>query len=211
MTRPSRNMDLKLLEAGKAIIMKDGISGLQLRRVAKRAHVNLAMIYYHFKDKQDFTQKLLQQIYEEFFQEFTLEIEAESDPVKRLRRAWLVISQYVRTHRRLIIAILRDILNSKPEVIPFLEKNFFRHIEYLVKTIKDCRKQDQFANIPLPLILVFMRVNMVGTNIALGIFEQTKFSPAIEIMKKVVIPFLLSDQMTEKRLDLIFKALAPEK
>ncbi len=211
MTRPSRNMDLKLLEAGKAIIMEDGISGLQLRRVAERAHVNLAMIYYHFKDKEDFTQKLLQQVYEDFFQKFTLEIEAESDPAKRLRKAWLVISQNVRTHRRLIVALLRDILNDKREVVPFLEKNFSRHVDFLIKAVKDCRKQGQLVDAQIPLLVAFMGLNMVGPNIALTILEQIKLSPAIEVLKKALIPFILSDRMTEKRLDLVFKALAPEK
>jgi AcrR family transcriptional regulator len=211
MTRPSRNMDQKLLEAGKAIIMEDGISGLQLRRVAERADVNLAMIYYHFKDKQDFIQKLLEKIYEEFFKEFSLEMETESDPEKRLRKAWQVIAQHVRTHRRLILAILRDVLNNEVEIIPFLEKNFSRHINYLVKSVKACKKQGTLAKAPLPLLIMFMGLNMVGPNIVLTILEQTKFNATFEIIKKAAIPLLLSDRMIDERLDLVFKALAPEK
>jgi AcrR family transcriptional regulator len=207
MTRPSRNIDLKLMEAGKAIIMEDGISGLQLRRVADRAHVNLAMIYYHFKDKQDFIQKLMQRIYEEFFEQFTLGIEAESDPEKRLRTAWQVITRHVRTHRRLILSVVRDLLNNQVDVIPFLEKNFSRHLDHLTKAVKDCKKQGLLVNAPLPLLVMFMGLNMVGPNIVLTMLEQTKFSPTVEIFKKAVIPLILSDRMIKER----FKALAPEK
>jgi AcrR family transcriptional regulator len=211
MTRPSQNIDQKLLQAGKIILAEQGISGLQLRRVAKLAKVNPAMIYYHFKNKQDFAQQVMREVYEDFFNKFSLEIETESDATLRLRKAWRVISQYVRNHRQLIIALLRDILNGNRDIVPFMEKYFSRHIKVLIKSVKDCRKQKRFIKTPMPWLFAFMGLNMVGPNIALGILEHVKFNPPIELLKKALIPVLLSDPLIEKRLDLVFKALAPEK
>jgi hypothetical protein len=103
------------------------------------------------------------------------------------------------------------VLNNKTEVLPFLEKNFSRHLQPLLSTIKDCKKNKKLTNIPFPLLLLFMGINMVGPNIVLTILEQTKLSPPMEVFKKAIIPLLLSDRMIKARLDLVLKALAPEK
>ena len=43
----------KILQAAKKIFARDGFSGARIDEIAKEAGINKAMIYYHFKSKED--------------------------------------------------------------------------------------------------------------------------------------------------------------
>ena len=75
MTRPSTNIDKKLLQAGKDLIPKTGFSGLKVRDVAKKAGANLGMFNYHFGTKDKYIEILIKEVYSEFFVSFKLESE----------------------------------------------------------------------------------------------------------------------------------------
>jgi len=60
MPRPSRNVDERLLAAGRELYPDAGAAGLSIRRIAERAEANLGMFHYHFRTKDQFVRRLLQ-------------------------------------------------------------------------------------------------------------------------------------------------------
>jgi len=48
MSRPSKNTDKLLIQAGRRLLPETGVSGLSLRRGAQEAGVNLGMFPYYF-------------------------------------------------------------------------------------------------------------------------------------------------------------------
>lgn len=72
--RPYHHGDLRnaLIVAGQALLAEEGVAGLDLRKVARRAGVSHAAPYRHFADRQ----ALLAAIAEEGFRRLTLEMRA---------------------------------------------------------------------------------------------------------------------------------------
>jgi AcrR family transcriptional regulator len=56
----------RILEKAEELFSKDGFQGTSVNRIAQEAQVNKALIYYHFKDKNDIILSLFRSILEEF-------------------------------------------------------------------------------------------------------------------------------------------------
>ena len=59
MTRPSQNIDQRLLEAGRRLLPDLGCAALSVRRLAAEAGVNAGMFHYHFRTKDVFLLSLI--------------------------------------------------------------------------------------------------------------------------------------------------------
>src|SRR3954462_5134721 len=128
MARPSRNVDVALLEAGRALFPATGIQGLSVRRVAEHAGVNLGMVHYHFKSKDAFGRALLQQLYDGMFAELELAAAGDARPAEGLRAAANVLARFVRDNRLLLRRLMADAVNSEPLAVEFVRANLPRHI-----------------------------------------------------------------------------------
>ena len=65
MPRPNKGTDLRLLQAGKTLLLEKGIDALTVNAVCKLAKVNQGMFVYNFKSKEEFMNKLLDELFEE--------------------------------------------------------------------------------------------------------------------------------------------------
>jgi len=63
MARPARVSPDRILAAAAVEFAERGFAGARVDRIARRAHVNKAMLYYHFKSKQGLYRTLLHQIF----------------------------------------------------------------------------------------------------------------------------------------------------
>ncbi|MDD5303347.1 MAG: TetR/AcrR family transcriptional regulator [Elusimicrobia bacterium] len=115
MSRPSRSTDKLLIRAGRKLLPETGVSGLTLRRVALAAKVNLGMFHYHFGSKREFSRRVLQEIYEDFFKDFSVETGGPAPAKERLRRALNALARFARDNRKLILAIVRDMMEGEAE------------------------------------------------------------------------------------------------
>ncbi|NTV52638.1 MAG: TetR/AcrR family transcriptional regulator [Candidatus Firestonebacteria bacterium] len=210
MARPSQNTDQRLIQAAVDLIPETGFSGLSLRKVAQRAGVNLGMFPYHFKNKEAFRRRVLEELYESFYARLTLEAAKGGDPEEQLRQALTLVARYIRENRKLLLAIGRDILEQDMLIIRFVENNFFRHIKILLALIQKNRKSGHIQkDIALPMILVFFIANLAVPNLLAAVLERTPLGAKYGWLKKMFLPGVINDAAVSRRLDLIFKALAP--
>jgi len=63
MARPARVSPDRILAAAAVEFAERGFAGARVDRIARRARVNKAMLYYHFKSKQGLYHRLLRQIF----------------------------------------------------------------------------------------------------------------------------------------------------
>lgn len=206
MSRPTSNTDLKLIQVAREMLPHCGVSGLSLREIAKAADVNLGMFHYHFKNKNEFVKRVLEQIYEEFFKEFSMESRKEASTEENLRGMLLLFAKFTRDNRQLIAALFADILNQDKIVSAFIRENFGRHIEIVIKTIKKGQREGAFEEIPIPQAIGFLMGSINLPNIVAGHAEkiaggnfQAEFS-----LDKV----LLSDRALEQRVGMALRGLA---
>lgn len=131
MGRKSRNLDKKLLRIGAQILRQKGASGLSMREVAHRAHVNLGMLSYYFKNKNDFIQKILEEAYAPFIHQLLTSQKFPND----LEEILFQMAAFSRDHQTYLLSLFADILTREKNVIRFLQKNFTDHFEILHQSL----------------------------------------------------------------------------
>ncbi|MBC7944943.1 MAG: TetR/AcrR family transcriptional regulator, partial [Burkholderiales bacterium] len=148
-----------LIKAARKLLPETGCSGLNLRQVAVKAGVNLGMFHYHFKTKDEFLRHVLQEFYEEFFRHLQLEAAHHATPMENLRAALLLFATFARDNRQLLFALLRDAMNGEEVVQDFLRANLHRHVEILMRLIRECQTQGQLRELPPVNALVTLIVS----------------------------------------------------
>jgi AcrR family transcriptional regulator len=133
-----------------------GCSRLSLREVAKVAGVNLGMFHYHFKTKEEFTRRILQEFYEEFFKNFGLDTTRGGTALEKLRSVLLLVGKFARDNRKFILALVRDLANGEKVVIQFVRENFFRHVAVVRGLVVAGQKEGLISPIPVLQIVAFM-------------------------------------------------------
>jgi AcrR family transcriptional regulator len=205
MPRPSQNTDQRLIQAARRLLPETGCSGLNLRQVAARAKVNLGMFHYHFKTKDEFVRRVLQEFYEEFFRDFELEAAQHATPLENLRAALFTFATFARDNRRLIFALLRDAMNGEKIVYDFLRANLNRHIAILLRLIRECQEKGELPAIPAPNVLVTLIASM---NMPSIIGEGVRRSPASkgrEAVLPILEAYVMSDSALAARLEFLLE------
>ncbi|MBN1595246.1 TetR/AcrR family transcriptional regulator [candidate division FCPU426 bacterium] len=211
MTRPSRNLDQKLISAALALLPSTGYSGLSMRAVAKKANVNLGMFHYYFKNKDEFVKRVAEEFYDKLYRNFTLGAAEGETAREQLRNAIAALVKFGKENRKLLLALIKDVMSNHQPTIRLLEKFLPRHGVILLRLVRQCQREGLISNIPLPTVMMSLMAGIFGPVVVMTILEQVKLSPPYEWGKRMVLPFLISDRMIEQRMRLLFDALAPRK
>ncbi|HMZ25930.1 MAG TPA: TetR/AcrR family transcriptional regulator [Elusimicrobiota bacterium] len=157
MTRPSNDLDQRLLAAGRTLLDERGFGGLSVRAAARRARVNPGMFHYHFKTMRAFKRQLLQSLYEEFFRDFSLrQAEARGEARDRLIKALGYLGRFVRDHRQLGLSLLEEAVRGDPEVLDFLKANFGRHLAILRGLVDELKRGSGWGDWPPAAVMSFL-------------------------------------------------------
>jgi AcrR family transcriptional regulator len=205
-TRPSRNIDELLLQAGRELLSEVGCAGLSIRRVAEHAGVNLGMFHYHFKTRENFIRTLLQQLYDDMFSRLSLQVEQHRAPRDALHAALGVLARFARDNRRLLTRIVADALGGEALAAEFLHSNLPRHIAVLKELIRAAQAQAIFPSIPLSQAVVFLFGSVAAPILvghALASRNLTPRSVALALQTDV-----LSDAAIEQRIEMALLGLA---
>lgn len=204
--RPSRNLDLALLEAGRELFPERGCAGMSVREVADKAGVNLGMFHYHFKSREAFLRALMQAGYEEMFSRLSLVSEQAGDTTERLRYALRTISRFVRDHRRFVGRLLSDALNGEPVVRDFIRDNLPRHLAVLRGLIAQGQKEGTLAPVPIPQAMGVCAGSMAFPVLAGGAMADSgMLDPATVRMIDTV---LLSNDALDQRIDMALRGIS---
>jgi len=210
MTRPSQNIDKKLLEAAKELLPETGFTRLSIRMVAKKAGVNLGMFNYHFKTKEAFIEQLLIDTYAEFFNTFTLNIKEGATPLEQLKKALFTTAVFARDNNQLISTLIEDVMLGNEKIIEFASKNMTKHVTVLVKLIKQCQSEGFIIKAPLFNIIPVIIAPIVAPNVVLALAErQLNRNIKLKLLAKLAASQILSDKAIKQRMDIVFKGLVP--
>lgn len=136
MARTSRDLDKKLLLVGEALIQEVGVSGLSMREVAKIAEVNLGMLSYYFKGKDEFVLKILSNLYSPFILELeSMKSSQYENEEGRFKALLEKMSKFSYRHRRLIMVLMKDLLSGDPIFKNFMETHFSKHFALITEEI----------------------------------------------------------------------------
>ncbi len=216
MTRPSKNLDQKLIEAGKEVLLKQGFSGLKVRTVAQKAGVNLGMFTYYFGTKEKFLEKIMLEVYGEFFKDFTIESKSGEDCRQQLKNASMTIGRFVRDNRPLVMALFEEVIRGNNRVMEIAKNNMYRHVIIIVQLIRECQKKGFIAKMPIPNVAILLFMPVVGPNFIIRILEKYPFKlpvaffgeVSLNVLGKLLDTMVMTDKEIERRIDIVLKGLS---
>jgi AcrR family transcriptional regulator len=207
MPRPSQNLDLALLQAGRDLFPRTGCAGLSVRAVAEQAGANPGMFHYHFKTKDNFLRILLQQVYEEMYSGLSGAVSQEGPAAERLRRALTVLAGLLVTHRKVFARVWMDAAAGEPVAIEFLRANAPRHIGVLVGLVQAAQAEGDLRELP-PFQCMSMLLGSVALPVifASGLVEVALPRAAVRQFQHQV----MGPDAIAQRVELALAALRPE-
>src|SRR2546430_1199136 len=156
MARPSRNIDRVLLVAGRELLPLTGCRNLSVRQVTERAGVNLGMLHYHFKTRDNFVQAVLQEMYEEMFASLQLERARHAEPLPGLRAVLRVLGRFARDHRKLLLRVMSDAFAGDPIASAFVRANAPRHLAVIAALVAQGQRTGELRRVPVPQAIAFV-------------------------------------------------------
>jgi TetR/AcrR family transcriptional regulator len=109
MPRPARVSPDRILAAAAVEFAGRGYGGARVDRIARRARVNKAMLYYHFRSKQGLYRALLRQTFARAAQRLDAIAGSDAPPDLKLDRAIAAVAAFIKEHAFFPAIMLREI------------------------------------------------------------------------------------------------------
>jgi TetR/AcrR family transcriptional regulator len=109
MTRPTRASPDRILAAAALEFAERGFAGARVDRIARRARVNKAMLYYHFKSKDRLYKTLLRQMFSRAAERLQAIAAAAAPPPAKLDRAIEAIATFIEEYSFFPAIMLREV------------------------------------------------------------------------------------------------------
>jgi TetR/AcrR family transcriptional regulator len=109
MARRARISADRILAAAAREFSARGFAGARVDRIARRAKVNKAMLYYHFKSKDRLYKTLLRQMFTRAAERLQAIAAADAPPAEKLDRAIAAIAAFIEEHAFFPAIMLREV------------------------------------------------------------------------------------------------------
>ena len=109
MARPARVSPDRILAAAALEFAARGFAGARVDRIARRARVNKAMLYYHFKSKQRLYRALLRQMFTLAAERLQAIAVGPGAPADKVDRAIAGIAAFIQEHTFFPAIMLREV------------------------------------------------------------------------------------------------------
>jgi AcrR family transcriptional regulator len=136
-----------ILQAATEVFMESGLSGARVDEIARRAHANKAMIYYHFHSKQGLYHAALSRLFEDVRAEISRLRAGSLPPQEKLRAFYTRIAGHFREKRALPQIMLREILNGGKGMDARASRTLLTILSFVRETLKEGERSGQFREI----------------------------------------------------------------
>jgi AcrR family transcriptional regulator len=193
--------DLKnaLIKAGMEIISKEGLAGLSLRKVARKAGVSHAAPYAHFADKQALIAAISTEGYHRLYDQLTATVAAyEGDPQRILVEAGWSYVQFALNDSQRFKVMFSGILEQEKDYPEFREMAL-KSFELLVTLVKGCQADGLLA--PGPADMVAVRLWSVVHGFILLLLEGQISHTLLDRMSIRELLIFMLNEITNKEMD----------
>ena len=148
------DLENALIKAGVEILSKEGLGGLSLRKVAKRAGVSHSAPYAHFKDRQS----LIAAISTEGFKQLYAELDAAAsayaaDPKQQLVEGAYAYVQFAMNNMDTFKIMFSGVLEKEKEYPSFVEISR-KTFERVVEVVRACQNAGILRSVPAEVMAV---------------------------------------------------------
>jgi TetR/AcrR family transcriptional regulator len=158
MPRPARVSPDRILAAAAAEFSARGFAGARVDRIARRARVNKAMIYYHFKGKEALYRALLRHVFARAADRLNAVASGPGSPVEKLDRLIAAIAAFVDEHAFFPAIMLREIAEGAAH----LDAETVRVLAALPAAVARIVQEGAAAGVFRPTHPVFAYVSLIA-------------------------------------------------
>jgi TetR/AcrR family transcriptional regulator len=112
MARPARVSPGRILAAAALEFSERGYAGARVDRIARRARVNKAMLYYHFRSKQELYRILLRQTFKEAARRLDAIAASDAMPGAKIDQTIAAFAAFIAEHPFFPAIMLREIAEA---------------------------------------------------------------------------------------------------
>jgi TetR/AcrR family transcriptional regulator len=109
MARPARVSPARILTAAAAEFAARGYAGARVDRIARRARVNKAMLYYHFGSKEGLYRALIRGVFTQLAARLHAAADATAAPADQLDAVIAELAVFIREHAFFPAIMLREV------------------------------------------------------------------------------------------------------
>ena len=135
----------RLLAAATAEFAARGYDGVSVERIARRAHLNKAMVYYHFGSKEGLYREMLREIFRAVGTRMREIVDAPARPAEKLQR---------------LVAAFAQEISQRPQFPPIMMREMVEHGAHL-----------DAESIRLLLVIPLTFAEVLGEGVAAGSFR----------------------------------------
>ena len=206
MARPGQNIEQALLRSGRQLYAERGALGLSVRALAEHAGVTPSMFHYHFRNKDEFLEQLLQGVYEEMFRQLSDGAQQAGSTMQRLRDALRVVACFVRDNAPVLGRVLLDAASGQPVAVGFMRANAPRHLKLLLALMDQAQGEGALAQAPPMQRFIFvMSAVAMPLLVAPGVLA---LGLAPEVIGKGLREQVMTDEAIDQRIELALKAVS---
>ncbi|MFN2400008.1 MAG: TetR/AcrR family transcriptional regulator [Gemmatimonadaceae bacterium] len=142
MPRQTSSARDRILDAAELLFARQGFDATSIKDIGGRAHVNSALLYYYFKDKETLYRATLRRLVESLVAEGKQGLDAGATPKAAIRSLIEVQVRFLSTKPHIARLIGRELVDHEAahaeEYIAFLAANLFRRLcDIIAKGQKD--------------------------------------------------------------------------
>lgn len=203
----------RLIQAGKDLLPEQGMARLSIRRVCRRAKVNLGMFHYHFKTKNIFSRLVIEEIYDYFFRRLRVQVHVSGG--KEIRKNLMIglatVARAVRDERHIAAALISDAVRGHAPTLSFLVANVPRHGRVIGGLIAKGMRRRIFRKVPLPIAEFAVHFTTMAPCIFFGMLERGFSRSRLRPLLKWMAPFVISDKAIQHRVEFAVRGLSTGK
>jgi AcrR family transcriptional regulator len=191
--------DLKnaLTKVGVEILAKEGVSGLTLRKVAKRAGVSHSAPYAHFKDRQSLIAAISTEGFRKLYNELDAAVSAHADnPKEQLAEATWAYVQFAMNNTDTFKIMFSGVLEKEKDYPSFVEISG-KTFERVVDIVRACQNAGILRPGPSELVAVAVWGQVHGI-ISLALEGQISHRMLDRFTLREILLFAISQMSYER-------------
>ena len=144
-----------ILDAGALEFAENGYEGARVDRIADRAGVNKAMIYYHIGDKEALYARVLHEVFGDTAARMAENIGRAEGPIDKIRAYLMSIGQTLEIHPHLIRIMMRELASGGRHLPKIVAGDLISIIGLISDVIKQGYRRGKFKDMD-PIVLHLM-------------------------------------------------------
>jgi len=148
------DLENALIKAGVEILAQEGLGGLSLRKVAKRAGVSHSAPYAHFKDRQSLIAAISTEGFKQLYAELDAAVSAHAtDPKQQLVEGAYAYVQFAMNNMDTFKIMFSGVLEKEKEYPSFVEISR-KTFERVVDVVRACQNAGVLRSAPAEVMAV---------------------------------------------------------